>query len=184
MTHAATHSVTQLHTQPHTRTHRLVTANTPLAVARPLAHARSFCCLCVCVCPLNFVCQKSIGQFLTTEKARLPVLCPRANGTSSTHVLTALSIEGVRRLLRNSKSPLAAHVMKFLLGHLKNLEGIIRESKVNPSLQQSYYATVTGQLHGNEGAKTTAGRAPGATLGEEEGAGPMDEDDGGEGTDG
>lgn len=38
---------------------------------------------------------------------------------------------------------------------MKNLEVLIRENKVNPSLQQSYYATVTGQLHGNDDSKTT-----------------------------
>lgn len=46
-------------------------------------------------------------------------------------------------------------VFQFLLSHLKNLEGIIRDSKVNPSLHPSYYASVTGQLMGNEGSKTT-----------------------------
>ena len=137
------------------------------------------------VCLLIFIRKgnvaKSIGQFLQHEKARLPVLCPRSNGTSSTHVLTALSIDGVKRLLRNSKSPLALHVLKFLMGHIQNLESIIRESKApNPSLQQSFYATVTGQGHITERPKPEAGSAE-AAEDERAGAGigaGADEDDG------
>ena len=40
------------------------------------------------------------------------------------------------------------------MSHLKNLEVLIRDSKVNPSLHPSYYASVTGALFGNEGSKT------------------------------
>lgn len=137
------------------------------------------------VCLLIFIRKgnvaKSIGQFLQHEKARLPVLCPRSNGTSSTHVLTALSIDGVKRLLRNSKSPLALHVLKFLMGHIQNLESIIRESKApNPSLQQSFYATVTGQGHITERPKPAPGSAEAAEderAGAGIGAGADDDDD-------
>ena len=85
------------------------------------------------VCLLVFVrkgnVSKVIGQFATNEKARLPVLCPRSNGTSSTHVLTALSLAGLKRLLGSSKSPLASHVLKFLLDHLETLATTIKEAK-------------------------------------------------------
>ena len=76
---------------------------------------------------------KSIGQFLPHEKARLPVLCPRSNGTSSTHVLTALSVAGLRRLLKGSKSPLAGEVLKFLLGHVKAMTASLAKAGAGAS---------------------------------------------------
>ena len=47
---------------------------------------------------------KSIGQFSGDEKCRMPVICPRSDGTVSTHVLTVLSVSGVKRLLDGSRS--------------------------------------------------------------------------------
>lgn len=57
---------------------------------------------------------KSIGQFKEDEKVRMSVVCPRSNGTVSTHILTALTVKGVKRLLSTSRSPLAPHVLKWI----------------------------------------------------------------------
>ena len=57
---------------------------------------------------------KSIGGFHDHEKARMAVLCPRSNGSVSTHILTVLSIAGMYRLLNSSRSPLAPVIMKVL----------------------------------------------------------------------
>jgi len=86
------------------------------------------------VCVLVFIRKgnvaKSIGQFLPTEKARLPVLCPRSNGSSSTHVLTALTLDGVRRLLTHHKSPLATQLLQFIQQHVDMLKKTVKEGKV------------------------------------------------------
>lgn len=58
---------------------------------------------------------KSIGQFREDEKVRMSVVCPRSNGTVSTHILTALTVKGVKRLLTTSRSPLASHVLKWIM---------------------------------------------------------------------
>ena len=57
---------------------------------------------------------KSIGGFAEWEKARMAVLCPRSNGSVSTHILTVLSMAGMYRLLNASRSPLAPVIMKVL----------------------------------------------------------------------
>ena len=62
---------------------------------------------------------KSVSQFNENEKARMPVLCPRSNGTLSTHSLTVLTIDGIKRLLTASRSPLAPHLLKWLLGQVE-----------------------------------------------------------------
>ena len=58
---------------------------------------------------------KSIGQFSEKQKARMPVLCVRSNGTVSTHILTVLTVEGVQRLLSASRSMLAPQVLTWIL---------------------------------------------------------------------
>ena len=58
---------------------------------------------------------KSIGQFSEKQKARMPVLCVRSNGTVSTHILTVLTVEGVQRLLGASRSVLAPQVLSWIL---------------------------------------------------------------------
>ena len=58
---------------------------------------------------------KSIGQFSEKQKARMPVLCVRSNGTVSTHILTVLTVEGVQRLLGTSRSVLAPQVLTWIL---------------------------------------------------------------------
>ena len=57
---------------------------------------------------------KSIGSFLPSEKARMSVLCPRSNGSVSTHILTVLAMNGMYRLLNQSRSPLAPEIMKCI----------------------------------------------------------------------
>ena len=57
---------------------------------------------------------KSIGQFGAGEKARMAVICPRSDGTVSTHVLTVLSVGGVRRLLAGSRSRVIGKVRGWM----------------------------------------------------------------------
>jgi len=109
----------------------------------------------------------------------MPVLCPRANGTSSTHVLTVLSIDGMKRLLTSAKSPLATHVLKFLLGHLKSLEVTVRESPVNPALQKSFYAAVTGSDNDGPGSSVRPANAAPLLRDDEDDGGPGGEQEGG-----
>ena len=64
---------------------------------------------------------KSIGGFADWEKARMAVLCPRSNGSVSTHILTVLSMAGMYRLLNASRSPLAPVIMKVLYEVINSL---------------------------------------------------------------
>jgi len=66
---------------------------------------------------------KSIGQFTETQKARMPVLCVRGNGTVSTHILTVLTVEGVHRLLSASRSPLAPQVLRWITQQVEDICG-------------------------------------------------------------
>lgn len=49
----------------------------------------------------------------------MPVICPRSNNTISTHMLTVLSVAGVQRLLTGTRSPLAPHVLKWIMGQVE-----------------------------------------------------------------
>ena len=53
----------------------------------------------------------------------MPVLCVRGNGTVSTHILTVLTVDGVRRLLSASRSPLAPQVLQWLTKQVEDLCG-------------------------------------------------------------
>ena len=57
---------------------------------------------------------KVIHDFLPSERSRIPILCQRSTGAGCTQVLTVLTMDGVRRLLNNSQSPLAPHVLKWI----------------------------------------------------------------------
>jgi hypothetical protein len=73
----------------------------------------------------------------------MSVVCPRSNNTISTHMLTVLSVAGVQRLLTSTRSPLAPHVLKWIMSQVDSicsLGGI-------PSTSQS---SSTGGAGGND----------------------------------
>lgn len=51
----------------------------------------------------------------------MPVVCPRQNGSFSTHVLSVLTIKGVKHLLGSSRSALAPHVLRWLLAQVDHI---------------------------------------------------------------
>ena len=67
---------------------------------------------------------KVIHDFLPSERSRIPILCQRSTGAGCTQVLTVLTMEGVRRLLSNSQSPLAPHVLKWIT---EQVELVVKE---------------------------------------------------------
>ena len=67
---------------------------------------------------------KVIHDFLPAERSRIPILCQRSTGAGCTQVLTVLTMEGVRRLLGNSQSPLAPHVLKWMT---EQVELVVKE---------------------------------------------------------
>ena len=67
---------------------------------------------------------KVIHDFSTSERSRIPILCQRSTGAGCTQVLTVLTMDGVRRLLGNSQSPLAPHVLKWMT---EQVELVVRE---------------------------------------------------------
>lgn len=90
---------------------------------------------------------KSIGQFREDEKVRMSVVCPRSNGTVSTHILTALTVKGVRRLLTTSRSPLASHVLKWILKQVDVIMAEYAEEKKQRQMKKMAAAAAsTAQL--------------------------------------
>lgn len=51
----------------------------------------------------------------------MPVLCHRTNGTDSTHILSVLTLAGVKRLLNASRSPLAHQVLQWVTDQIDDL---------------------------------------------------------------
>ena len=64
---------------------------------------------------------KSIGQFSGDEKCRMAVICPRSDGTVSTHVLTVLSVGGVKRLLDGSRSGVVDNIRQWFFHQLVDM---------------------------------------------------------------
>ena len=61
---------------------------------------------------------KCIGQFSGNEKCRMAVMCPRSDGTVSTHLLTVLSVGGVKRLLEASRSGVVDNIRQWYIDQL------------------------------------------------------------------
>ncbi len=64
---------------------------------------------------------KTVSQFSDNEKFRMPVICHRSNGISSTQILTVLSESGVERLFATSRSPLVSVVREYFRAQLRFL---------------------------------------------------------------
>ena len=89
---------------------------------------------------------KSIGQFREDEKVRMSVVCPRSNGTVSTHILTALTVKGVKRLLTTSRSPLASHVLKWIMKQVDVIMLEYAEEKKQRQMKKIAAAAATATL--------------------------------------
>lgn len=72
---------------------------------------------------------KQVGQLDESEKRRMPVECPRRDGTSSTHSLIVLTVKGVRRVLQRCRSSRAIFVLKWFEKTLEELEGKVSSEK-------------------------------------------------------
>ena len=116
--------------QPTAHDHSIASTSTPASLApiKPQHHdvagSEIFLAakdLCALIHTRKGNVAKSIGGFAEWEKARMAVLCPRSNGSVSTHILTVLSLAGMYRLLNASRSPLAPVVMKVLYEVVDNL---------------------------------------------------------------
>ena len=57
---------------------------------------------------------KAVSVFTDDERARCSVVCPRSNNTQSTHILTVLTMAGVKRLLHSSRSTIALPLLAWL----------------------------------------------------------------------
>ena len=103
---------------------------------------------------------KSIGQFSEKQKARMPVLCVRSNGTVSTHILTVLTVEGVQRLLGASRSMLAPQVLAWIL---QQVELICADNPDDPPPTSSNNTTASSPSSASSsspGTATTDASAP------------------------
>jgi hypothetical protein len=108
---------------------------------------------------------KSIGQFDAAEKVRMHVVCPRSNGTVSTHVLTALTVAGVKRLLTTSRSPLAPLVLQWINKQIEmicdgNNENNVSNNRNSSTPQQS---TAHLQINITEEQQSSASNTGSAT---------------------
>ena len=121
---------------------------------------------------------KSIGQFGASEKARMAVICPRSDGTVSTHVLTVLSVSGLRRLLASSRSRVVTETRGWMyhqlwsMGHpdakLFNDDGdaaALREPA--PAVRQLQLVAEGGEGSGGGGDGERQGEAGGGEGGAE-----------------
>jgi prophage antirepressor-like protein len=79
---------------------------------------------------------KAVSAFTEAEKARMPILCPRSNGTVSTHVLTVLSLSGVKRLLQASRAAIALPILKWILDKIQELKMNPRADEDSTNLNQ------------------------------------------------
>ena len=57
---------------------------------------------------------KAVSVFSDSERARCSVICPRSNQTQSTHILTVLTMDGVRRLLQSSRAAIALPFLAWI----------------------------------------------------------------------
>jgi len=67
---------------------------------------------------------KAVSVFSDSERARCSVICPRSNQTQSTHILTVLTMDGVRRLLQSSRAAIA---LPFLAWINQQVEDIVQQ---------------------------------------------------------
>ena len=70
---------------------------------------------------------KAVSVFSDSERARCSVVCPRSNQTQSTHILTVLTMDGVRRLLQSSRAAIA---LPFLVWIHAQVADILSQGKV------------------------------------------------------
>ena len=99
---------------------------------------------------------KSIGQFTADEKVRMSVVCPRSNGTVSTHILTALTVKGVRRLLTTSRSPLAAPVLKWIMKQVDCIEADWHDERRQRQIKKQQQQHAADSAHAAAGANGAA----------------------------
>ena len=101
---------------------------------------------------------KSIGQFREDEKVRMSVVCPRSNGTVSTHILTALTVKGVKRLLTTSRSPLASHVLKWIMKQVDVIMAEYAEEKKQRQMRKMAAAVASASQQHQKAAAAIAVR--------------------------
>jgi len=66
---------------------------------------------------------KAVSVFSDAERARCSVVCPRSNQTQSTHILTVLTMAGVRRLLSSSRAAIALPFLAWLTEQVEKALG-------------------------------------------------------------
>ena len=77
---------------------------------------------------------KTVAQFADGEKVSMPVHCSSGKG-SSTHILTVLTLAGVRRLLTTSRSVLATSLLEYLTRIAVHLQHFPHYVPVNDPLK-------------------------------------------------
>jgi len=79
---------------------------------------------------------KAVSVFTDDERARCSVVCPRSNNTQSTHILTVLTMAGVRRLLHSSRSTIALPLLAWLQDKVDHIVAQDTTSRPQPHSQQ------------------------------------------------
>ena len=77
---------------------------------------------------------KAVSVFTDDERARCSVVCPRSNNTQSTHILTVLTMAGVKRLLHSSRSTIALPLLAWLQDKVDQI--VAQETSGRPQQQQ------------------------------------------------
>ena len=84
---------------------------------------------------------KAVSVFTDEERARCSVVCPRSNNTQSTHILTVLTMAGVRRLLHSSRSTIALPLLAWLQDKVDHI--VVQDTTSSSQLQQQRSTLVT-----------------------------------------
>jgi len=79
--------------------------------------------LCVLLQMSKSEVRRTVGDYRSTEKKIIPVICSHNNGSASVHMLLCLTPLGIQRLLTESTFHLAAQVMTWAFDHIKHLCG-------------------------------------------------------------
>ena len=126
---------------------------------------------------------KAVSVFTDDERARCSVVCPRSNNTQSTHILTVLTMAGVKRLLHSSRATIALPLLAWLQDKVDQIVAQDNSSRSQSHTEQQRTAVVTtgkrksgiSSSSGSSSSSSSGGGGGGGGGGEQRGR-PRHED--------
>ena len=112
---------------------------------------------------------KAVSVFTDDERARCSVVCPRSNNTQSTHILTVLTMAGVKRLLHSSRSTIALPLLAWLQEKVNHIVAQDTSSRSQSQPQQQRPAQAASGHKRKSDSEQQAGRERHEDVKEDEG---------------